>query len=190
MQHHEPKTIVTATPRAQASGSTFPGTQRAGCSGLFPTFVGLALLLATTLTVAADTLTIDHRFQLASVGNPTISPDGNWVAYTISRENLEDDSSNTRIWMVPLAGGTPVPLSAAHTSSWSPRWSPDGRYLGFLSAREGGETQVWSLNLSGGEAVALTDTPQSVSSFSWSPEARHLALVLQDLKPAHQAALE
>ncbi|MEE4174552.1 MAG: S9 family peptidase [Xanthomonadales bacterium] len=137
-----------------------------------------------------ERLSIDHRFELGTLSDPTLSPDGAWIAYTVSRESLEDDRSRSRIWMVPAAGGEPVSVTAEHASSWSPRWSPDGQTLGFLSSRDGGETQVWTLDRRGGDAVQLTDTPQSVSYFAWSPDARHLALVLQDLKPEHRAAIE
>lgn len=157
---------------------------------LLPCFLLFAGAAPAVEAERSDRLSIDHRFELGRISDPTLSPDGAWIAYTVSREHLEDDESRSRLWMVPAAGGDPVPLTAAGVSSWSPRWSPDGRRLGFLSYRDGGETQVWALDRRGGDAVQLTDTPQSVSSFAWSPDAQHLALVLQDLQPEHQAALE
>jgi len=91
---------------------------------------------------------------------------------------------------VPAAGGEAISMTAEGESSWRPRWSPDGRYLAFLSARGEGKTQVWTLRRQGGEAEQLTDTPQSVGAFEWSPDSSRLALVLQDLKPEHRAAIE
>jgi len=137
----------------------------------------------------ASQLTIDHYFRLGQVSDPQISPEGSWIAYTVTREDLEEDESRSRVWMTPTDGGEAIPLTAAAESSQRPRWSPDGRYLAFLSARNEGETQVWTLRRQGGEAEQLTDTPQSVSAFEWSPDGTRLALVLQDLKPEHQAAL-
>ena len=62
-------------------------------------------------------------------------------------------------------------------------WSPDGKFLAFLSARNDGKTQVWLLNRLGGEAEKLTDTAQDVDSFRWSPDARRMLLVLRDPSP-------
>lgn len=67
------------------------------------------------------------------------SPDGEWVAYTVTTTLEEEDRSRTRIWMAPAAGGEALPLTAESESSSSPKWSPDGRYLGFLSSRNDGE---------------------------------------------------
>jgi dipeptidyl aminopeptidase/acylaminoacyl peptidase len=143
-------------------------------------------------------LTIDHYFKLGSVSDPQLSPEGDWIAYTVTREDLEDDESRSRIWMVRSSGGEAVPLTAEDESSYHPRWSPDGQYLAFLSARgedddddeDEGQTQIWSLYRSGGEAKQLTDTAQSVKSFEWSPDSGKLALILQDPTPEELAAKE
>jgi len=128
-------------------------------------------------------VTVDDYFRLGAVGEPRISPDGRWIAYTVTTEDLEADESSSRIWMLPAAGGDPVPLTAEGESSSSPRWSPDGKYLGFLSSRDEGKTQVWTLYREGGEAVARTDTAQGVESFDWSPDGNRLLLVMRDPKP-------
>jgi dipeptidyl aminopeptidase/acylaminoacyl peptidase len=128
-------------------------------------------------------VTADTYFRLADVGTPRISPDGRWIAYTVTTQDLEADESSSRIWMVPAAGGDPIPLSAKGASSSSPRWSPDGKYLGFLSARDEGKTQVWTLFRDGGEAVQRTDTAQGVTSFEWSPDGAKILLVMRDPKP-------
>jgi len=146
-------------------------------------------LLAPTESSAAvkqpkpQLVTADDYFRLGSVSDPQISPDGRWIAYTVTTQDLKKDESSSRIWMVPSAGGDPVPLSAKGESSSSPRWSPDGKQLGFLSERNEGKTQVWTLYREGGEAVQLTDTAQGVRSFQWSPDAKRILLVLQDPKP-------
>ena len=108
----------------------------------------------------AQLVTVDDYFRLAYVDDPRISPDGRWIAYTATTRDLEADESNTRIWMMPAAGGKAIPLSAEGQSSSSPRWSPDGKHLGFLSSRNEGKTQVWTLFREGGEAVKRTDTAQ------------------------------
>src|SRR5271154_140149 len=110
--------------------------------------------------------------------------------------NLKEDKNRRRIWMVPTGGGTPIALTDENESSSHTRWSPDGKYLAFLSAREGGgdddeekgKKQVWILNREGGEAQQLTDTIQDVDSFAWAPGSDRLVLVLQDASPEEIAA--
>jgi len=126
---------------------------------------------------------IEDIFELARVGDPRISPEGEWVAYTVSRTSLKKESSDTDIWMAPLDGGEPVRLTTSDKSESSPRWSPDGKHLGFLSSRDGNKTQVWLLPRMGGEASPLTDYKAGVSSFVWSPDGTRLAVVVRDEDP-------
>jgi dipeptidyl aminopeptidase/acylaminoacyl peptidase len=128
-------------------------------------------------------ITIDDYFQIRAVHEPQLSPDAQWILYTVSTALLKDDKNEDRIWMVPASGGNALPLTTEGTSSSHPRWSPDGKFIAFLSARGGGKTQVWLLNLLGGEAQHITDTPQDVEDFAWSPDGRSLILVLRDASP-------
>src|SRR5690606_37299797 len=135
-------------------------------------------------------LAVQDLFALRRVGSPAISPDGEWVAYTVTTVLEKQDRARTRIWMAPAAGGEAVPLTAEGVSSSSPQWSPDGRYLGFLSARNGDETQVWVLDRRGGEAQKLTDVKQGVKGFEWSPDGRRLALLIRDPEQDDEASAD
>ncbi|MFC1791727.1 TolB family protein, partial [Gemmatimonadota bacterium] len=125
-------------------------------------------------------ITVDDLFALQSVGSPKVSPDGQWIAYTVSTTSLEEERSYSRIWMVSAAGGDPLPMTAEGSSASSPAWSPDGRYLTFTASRDGDETQVWALDRRGGEAVALTEVEQGVGGYEWSPEGSRLLLTITD----------
>jgi len=147
---------------------------------------------ASSSVAGKRTLTADDYFRIKELGDPQLSPDGKWVAYTVRTANLKDDKNYERIWMVSVSGGNTVPLTADGLTSSHPRWSPDGKFLAFISARTGeatddddsGKKQVWLLNREGGEAQKLTDTIQDVQSFAWSPSSDRLVLLLQDPSPA------
>jgi dipeptidyl aminopeptidase/acylaminoacyl peptidase len=132
---------------------------------------------------APRAITVDDVFEIRGVGDPQIAEDGKWVAYTVSTASLKEDKTETRIWMTPAGGGDPVVMTAEEVSSSHPRWSPDGKFLAFLSKRGEGKGQVWLLNRMGGEAQKLTDTVQDVEDFVWSPDSQRLVLILQDPTP-------
>jgi len=134
-------------------------------------------------------LTIDDQFLIERVGSPRISPDGKRVAYTVGTTDYDTNSSETRIWVVDRDGGAPIPMTRKGSSASSPRWSPDGQRLSFLSARDGGKTQVWALDLAnGGEAVQITDAEEDVSGYEWAPDGRRLVLVIHDPAPEKNPA--
>jgi len=131
---------------------------------------------------------IDDLFGVREVHDPQISPDAQFIAYTVTSTLMKEDKTETRIWMVPTVGGDAIPLTAEGVSSDHPRWSPDGKFLAFLSSRkdaEGseGRAQVYLLNRIGGEAQRLTETIQDVDDFAWSPNGKRLVLILRDPSP-------
>jgi dipeptidyl aminopeptidase/acylaminoacyl peptidase len=132
-------------------------------------------------------ITVDDVFQVHDVRDPQISDDGKWVAYAVSTASLKEDKNESRIWMMPASGGEAIPMTAEDVSSSHARWSPDGKYLSFLSKRNEGKTQVWLLNRMGGEAQRLTETIQDVDDFSWSPDSKRLVLILCDPSPEELA---
>jgi dipeptidyl aminopeptidase/acylaminoacyl peptidase len=133
-------------------------------------------------------LAVDDMFALKTVSDARLSPDGAWVAYTVAIYDKKKDKGQKDLYMVPMAGGGAIRLTAGDKSSSSPRWSPDGRYLAFASARDGHHSQVWLLDRQGGEAQKLTDYKADVDEFAWSPDSRRLAVVVADPDPDDEAA--
>lgn len=133
-------------------------------------------------------LTVDDLFRIKQVRDPQVSPDDDWVVYTVTTTNLEKDESETRVWMIPREGGEPIPMTREGVSSSRPRWSPNGGYLAFVSRRTDQKSedrvdqknQVWLLNRQGGEAQQLTKVIQGVRSYEWSPDGSQMVLVIQD----------
>ncbi|HEY2821075.1 MAG TPA: S9 family peptidase [Candidatus Acidoferrum sp.] len=145
--------------------------------------VAPAMVVPATTTQSGAGLraiTLEDLFAIHPVEGARISPDGKWVAYSVTTTSLKRDEDEQRIWMVPFAGGDAVALTSEGVSSGHPEWSPDGKFLAFLSARKGDTTQVWLLNRLGGEATQLTDFPQAVDSLLWSPDGKRLCLVMRD----------
>jgi len=132
---------------------------------------------------------LDDLAKIKAVGDPQVSPDGKWVAYTVGTVDAEKDKRDADVWMVSWDGIEQIRLTSTNDSSeTNPRWSPDNKYLAFLTTR-GDETQkkqgpqVWLLNRAGGEAQELTNIKGGVSDFAWSPDARRLVLVAKDPDP-------
>lgn len=127
---------------------------------------------------------IEDQFALRNVGGPVLSPEGDWVAYTVTTTSLAEERSETRVWISSMSDGDAIPMTVAGSSAGSPRFSPDGRYLSFTASRgEPARSQVWALDRRGGEAEALTKIPQGVSGYAWSPDSRRLALLIRDQDP-------
>jgi dipeptidyl aminopeptidase/acylaminoacyl peptidase len=148
---------------------------------VFSTVLVLApLLFAQQPAPTPRLITIDDYFRIREVHDPQFSPDAKWISFTVRSAMLKDDKNEERIWMVPAVGGEAAPLTTEGVSSSHARWSPDGKFIAFLSARNEGKTQVWLLNRLGGEAQRLTNTPQEVEDFAWSPDGLRLVLVLRD----------
>ena len=120
-------------------------------------------------------------YALTSVGEPRLSPDGRRVAYTVSRVDEEVNAYRTAIWVAPLDGSAePRQFTAGERRDGSPRWSPDGRWLAFVSNRDGEDEkkakgQLYVMAADGGEPRKLTDGKESVESIAWSPDSKRIA---------------
>jgi dipeptidyl aminopeptidase/acylaminoacyl peptidase len=160
------------------------------------TSIILACLLACSSAAqaaeraTARPLSLDDLARLRGVSDPRVSPDGQWVAYVVGTVDAVKDTRDSDLWMVSWDGTQQIRLtSTPESSERAPRWSPDGKYLAFLSARGTEEekkkgAQVWLLNRAGGEALQLTDIKGGVADYVWSPDSSRLCLVVNDFDPS------
>ena len=130
-------------------------------------------------TPAKQLLTADDFLRAQQVRDPQVAPDGKWVAYTVTSTDREADKRRTSIWMVNWEGTQDLQLTFGPNLDSSPRWSPDGKYLAFLSSPEDGKAQIWLLDRRGGSARALTSVKGDIDSYSWSPDGKRLLLAMQ-----------
>jgi dipeptidyl aminopeptidase/acylaminoacyl peptidase len=120
-------------------------------------------------------------FRVRDVRDPQISPDGKWVAYTVTVADSARDKNDTDVWMASWDGKENLRITSTKDGESQPRWSPDGRYLSFISSRDGGKGgQVWLLDRRGGEATRLTEIKGGVSAYEWSPDGTRLVLSVDD----------
>lgn len=121
-------------------------------------------------------------YRIQTLSDANVSPEGTWIAYTVSTMDSAKDRRNSNIWMVSMDGKQEVQLTNSTDNESNPRWSPGGKYLSFISAREGGTSQVWLLDRRGGEGIKLTDAKGDLNSYSWSPDGKKLVLAMKDPK--------
>ena len=151
----------------------------------------LALALAATSALVpypleARPLAVNDVNNLKTVSSPAVDPTGNWVAYVVSSVDAKADKNFSHLWMTSWDGSRTVQLTNREKESEStPRWSPDGRFLAFVSSRSDkhDNDQLWLLDRTGGEARPLTKLDGSVTDFVWSPDSRQIALIVLDPDP-------
>src|SRR6266705_1702696 len=134
--------------------------------------------------------TIDQSLEWNSAFNPKISPDGKRVVYEVQKANWEDNAFDRSLWIADIATGESHALTSAKKSSTNPAWSPDGKWIAFLSDRPGqitgtpeGKKQLYVISADGGEAQQLTKTENDVNAFDWAPDSKSIVFSLTDQDP-------
>ncbi|MCW3090570.1 MAG: peptidase prolyl oligopeptidase active site protein [Ferruginibacter sp.] len=120
-------------------------------------------------------------YLLKTIGETQVSPDGKWIAYTLSNADSVRDKRNSDIWMTSLDGEQNVQLTSSEESEHMPRWSPDGKYISFLATRNGDKVeQIWLLDRRGGEAKKITAIKGDLDEYTWSPDEKKIAMCIKD----------
>jgi len=136
----------------------------------------LALMVFALPPLAARPFHVEDMQKLSRVGAPQVSPDGKWVAFTVTRSDTAKNRSVTNVWMIAATGGEPRQLTFAEQgSNGNIRWSPDARYLYFASSRVDNKRQIFRLPMAGGEARQITSIPTDVEDYVLSPDGKTIA---------------
>ena len=148
--------------------------------------LGFVFQAAAQTPVPTRTPTIDQSLEMHSVSSPRISPDGKRVVYEQSRTDWEANAFETDLWLADIATGESHRLTVTAKSSHNAQWSPDGKWIAFLSNRPGSlssspadKTQLYVMPLDGGEAQQLTKMENGVDGFKWAPDSKRIAITAE-----------
>lgn len=144
-----------------------------------PSIVASVSLTLAPIALAQDSplrtpLEAADLFQLELASDPQISPDGSRVVYVRRWADDTEDRWRGNLWSVSSTGDDPRALTSGARSDGSPRWSPDGRRLAFVSG-ESGSAQIWVRWMDSGQMARLTNLAEGPSSLAWSPDGRSIA---------------
>lgn len=132
----------------------------------------LLLLALAAVSLAQSGFTFNDMVNLKRVGDPQLSPDGKIVAYTVGVVNKAENRTLTHIYTVNIDGGNPRQLTRGNSSHSSPRWSPDGKRIAYLT---GG--QVWTMEADGDDTKQVTRISTGAGNPVWSPDGKWIAFV-------------
>jgi len=145
----------------------------------------IALLLATTFVFSSAAGAAEKRafeiadyYRTAFVRDLAVSPDGEQIAFTVTRQTIETGERFSELWTARADGSRLRQIELDHAHPSSPLFSPDGKRLLFVSDHEGG-SQLWTVRVRGGRVRQLTDFPMGVSDPVYSPDGRYLAVTAE-----------
>ncbi|MFZ0305661.1 MAG: S9 family peptidase, partial [Terracidiphilus sp.] len=131
-------------------------------------------------------MTFEDMMNMKRLGETAVSPDGKWLAYSVTTVNLEQNTKTAELWLQAIAGGEPIKLAVAQPDDSNPEFAPDSHSVLFVSGRENGE-QIWLADFDSAtgataNAKRLTNISTGADSPKWSPDG-HSVVFLSDVYP-------
>lgn len=177
---------LSGKPLVSLSSAPFESLQSRSRKGARTRTLGIAGLAAAVFFLAAVTSFADTRamtpkdlLALRQVSEPAMSPDGAWVAFTVTTHDARENGYQSDVYLVSAAAGEPFALTRHPKNDRSPQFSPDGQRLAFISDREE-KAQIFLMDLRGGEPWKVTEAKGGVSSFTWSADSKWIAFTSTD----------
>lgn len=154
-------------------------------------FIGLLPLglLSAESKAGTRVLALEDFDRLVSVEDPVCSQDGRSIVYTVDGADLDTDERNGVLWMADYAGTRDVRLTSPGETASKPKFSPDGRYISYLSERDAdGHRQIYLLDRQGGAPQALTRGPGDIEGYDWSPDGTRIVFAMTPDEDASEGA--
>lgn len=140
----------------------------------------LSVIGPKEITLTSDRMTPEVLWSLGRIGEVVVSPDGTQVLFTLTYYSIEENKGNAELWLMNADGSDLKRLTHTPIGEYNPRWSPDGKSIGFLSA-ESGSMQLWLMNNHGTGRKQLSDVEGGISGFAFSPDYKRV-LYTADVK--------
>ncbi len=144
-------------------------------------FIFVFSLLLSFLPVFSEKRGMEPEdiLNIKAISDLAISPDEKAILFTVTECNLKENEYNTDIWILNLKDGKYFKLTQSQKHDRRPRWSPDGKFIAFISNRDG-KNQIHLMRTDLGEPWKLTDSPTGVDSFEWTPDSKFIVYIMRD----------
>jgi dipeptidyl aminopeptidase/acylaminoacyl peptidase len=145
---------------------------------LLLSLITVSLLCPAQTTPAKHPMTFEDMMKMKRLGETAVSPDGKWLAYSVTTVNLDQNSKTTEWWLQAIAGGEPQKLTVGQPGDSGVEFAPDGHSVLFLSGRDGGQ-QIWRADFdaatgSASNAKKLTSIATDSDNAKWSPDGKSI----------------
>ena len=136
-------------------------------------------------------ITAEDLYEIEIITGCQISPDGEDIVYAVQSVQKDREKKFTHLWRVPTRMGKPVQLTFGKHTNANPKWSPDGKWIAFLSNRVDKEqSQLFILPVDGGEGRPVTDVQGDIGEFNWSPDSQKIVFQFREMDPEAVEMLE
>jgi dipeptidyl aminopeptidase/acylaminoacyl peptidase len=139
-----------------------------------PSLVTVVLMISPAVVSAQEVMTPERLWQLKRAAAPIVSPDGRQFVFTLSEFDVQENSGQTDLYLLPVEGGTPQRVTDFGGRVSNPQWRPDGRRIGFLAAREDG-VQLWEVNPDGSDLRQVSKIEGGIGNFRYAPTGTHVS---------------
>ena len=143
-------------------------------------------VLSTSL-FSQQKLTPELIWQMGRIGDSHLSPDGNWLVYSVRNPDLKENKSTTTIYVMPSGGGTAKTVATPEDKAGAPNWRPDGKKISYISSKDG-ESQLWEINPDGSGKTQVSHIKGGVDNLKYAPDMKHIMftqdVMVDDIHPA------